>query len=84
MRIGALQRQSTYNFCLFFNMNNGFINFIVNNIVIKFGLRKEKRVGIRMKNVSNVILKGVRTEGYESGIEIENASDFKGDDFEAK
>lgn len=64
-------------------MNNAFVSFIL-NIPIKIGLKKEKRVGITMNNVSNITMKGIKTEGYDKGIEIKNASNLKGEDFNIK
>lgn len=44
-------------------MNNGLINFIL-NILVKIRLRKKRGVGIKMNEVSNFTMKGVRTDAY--------------------
>ncbi len=63
-------------------MNFNFLNFNIDKILIKLGFKKQTRIGIEMKNVSDVKMKRVKTSGYDKGLDIENASDVQIEDVE--
>ncbi len=55
-------------------MNNVIVNFIL-NIPIKIGLKKRK-VGIRIKNSSNIKITESRISGYRKGVDVNKVTNL--------